>query len=275
MALFFTHHVLLANEHLKNQWIFCLCYFLFAFYILALWPHVYIPWFTRDSDVCHHALHIYIFVCVWLEREGSLSICTSSVLCSWLVFVNWFTFFHANWRQNITAALKLVHFIHFSLCNHMFLLSHWLYGNLSSVSLWPYFFFFFFLCINNVLLNFRRRVLLLWRMWHKIVHLNFLRIFFFFFSPVIVKYEPMSFYFFLFISFIQRMFLSLKKKKERTQFKKKKKRISRMCVKHCCTVFFCKCNLSWLIHPAPHPHYNFFFFFGFPLYIAVGVKIVF
>lgn len=94
--------------------------------------------------------YIYIFVCLTLEREierdrANLPVCTSSVECSWLVSVYWFFFFfdfvHANWRQDITAALKLVHFIHFSLCNHVFLPSHWLYGNLSSVSLWPYFLF--------------------------------------------------------------------------------------------------------------------------------------
>lgn len=133
-----------------------------------------------DSDVCHHASYIYFLcACLILEREGSLSICTSSVLWSWLVFVNLFAFFSCKLKAKYYCCLNL-----YILCiSHFvitFLLSHWLYGNLSSVSLWPYI-FFFFLCINIVLLNFRRRVLLLWRMWHKIVHPNFLRTFFFFF----------------------------------------------------------------------------------------------
>lgn len=148
MALFFTHNVLLANGHLKNQTNFIWIAFHFAFFhpcsLDIATSCVYPPvWFMWDSDVCHHASYIYFLcACLILEREGSLSICTSSVLCSWLVFVNLFTFFSCKLKAKYYCCLNL-----YILCiSHFvitFLLSHWLYGNLSSVSLWPYYFYFF------------------------------------------------------------------------------------------------------------------------------------
>lgn len=104
MALFFTQYVILAIGHLKNQWIFCLS--LRFMYLPIATLCVYPLWLTQNSDVCHRALNIYIFMCLTLEREGSLPICTSSVLCSWLVFVNLIYIFSCKLKAKYYCCLK-------------------------------------------------------------------------------------------------------------------------------------------------------------------------
>lgn len=94
------------------------------------------PFVDTQLFVIMHQIHIY-FICLTLEREGGLHILSFVLLAR---FWKWIYICHADWRQNITAALKLVHFIHCSLCNYVSSVSL-AFGNLSSVSIWPYFSF--------------------------------------------------------------------------------------------------------------------------------------
>lgn len=142
MALFFTQNVLLANGHLKKPMNLL---FEFAFYVLA---HCHLMCISPVIDSEFWCLsscikYIYIFMCLTLAREGSLPICTTSVLCSWLVFVNLiYIFFHANWRQNITAALT---------CTFVIMCFFHLTGFMVICLRFPYGLTFSFLCIKHCL----------------------------------------------------------------------------------------------------------------------------
>lgn len=134
--MFFRH-----EDIWQNQWTFPLRWFIYDSLPLHPAKYVYIPFCWRDTQMCvtMHQIHVY-FMCLTLEREGGLPICRSSVLLFWLVFLFLIYICHADWRQNITAALNLYisYTAHFVI---MLLRFHWLFGNLSSVSIWPYFLF--------------------------------------------------------------------------------------------------------------------------------------
>lgn len=89
MALFFTQYVILAIGRLKKPMNLL---FEFAFMYLPIATLcVYPLWLTLNSDVCHRALNIYIFMSDFGERLHILSFVFLACFCKFDLHL-----FHAN-----------------------------------------------------------------------------------------------------------------------------------------------------------------------------------
>jgi len=144
MAVFLTHNVLLANGHLKNQWIFYLNCFSFCIFSSFLVEHCHLMCISPVWFMQYIYIYIYI-VCVSDFGERGQFVYLHILSFVFLAyFCKFICIFSCKLKAKYYCCLNLYIFdiSHFVIT---FLLSHWLYGNLSSVSLWPY---FFFLCIN-------------------------------------------------------------------------------------------------------------------------------
>lgn len=147
--------------------------------------------------------YIYFYVSDFGERGQFAYL---HILCSWLVFVHLIYIVSCKLRAKYYCCLNL----YISYISHFVIMCFFhLTGFMVICLQFPYGLTFSFLCIKQSFFFFRHKVLLLWRMWHKIVHPYFPQKLLFFSEHKIWTFELL---FLLFISFVQRMFLSLKKK---------------------------------------------------------------